>query len=91
MLKALQPGWLAYLFCQLKMSSDAGTTHTRWHLRIRFDFLDHANSLNSRRILLERATEIGRKERQTDKKTETKIIMDVGLKDCNWKQTDKAC
>lgn len=28
MLKALQPGWLPYLFCQLKTSSNAGTAHT---------------------------------------------------------------
>lgn len=44
MLMLLQPAWLAYLFCQLKMSSDIRNTKRRWHLDIRFQFvfLSHA-------------------------------------------------
>ena len=88
----LQPAWLAYLFCQLKTSSGARSANAGWHLGIRVDFLDHANSLNSRRIFLDRAAEWKRekKERQTDKEIETKIIMDVRFKHCNWKQMGKA-
>lgn len=65
--KVFQPAWLAYLFGQLKTSSDAGTANTRWHLGICFEFLDHANSLNSRRILLERdrVKKEVRRDRQT--------------------------
>lgn len=39
MLMFLQPAWLAYLFCQLKMSSDTGNENTSWHLDILFQFV----------------------------------------------------
>lgn len=62
------------------------------NLGIRFKFLERVNSPNGRRIPFgesERGKK-GRMETPTDKESETKTIMDVGFKGCNWKQMDKA-